>query len=331
MIANRRKLLLGLLAAVVFGSSAAMAAPPKYKILPVPGDGVLPPPAAIYAINDDGVMVGGIAGYPGWFDHTLARYTGPRSAAELLTDSNQMEVADINAAGDVLGSHQGVVAIWRRDGTRVPMSQLGSASGFNNNGWVVGRPPTGDPVIWHDGAATALEVVDDTGGYAADINDAGRSAGYVSIRLGNNEGTFEAAMWDASGKLQRLTIPDARYSHARDINRRNHVVGSANDGDWFSFFYDGATVTRLPAVNGQSYWSVVMLNDHDEVLGDMGPIDGPVLVRKGVGYRLRDLVEDQGKDWLYLGAEGMNNAGDIVGWGSFKGKQRGFIAKRIKP
>jgi hypothetical protein len=329
MIINRRTSLLGVLAALAFGCSAALAAPPKYKILLVQGDGVLPPPTAIYAINDDGVMVGSIPRYPGRFDRSLARYTGPRSAAELLTDSNQMEVADVNAAGDVLGSHQGVVAIWRRDGTRVPMSQLGSASGFNNNGWVVGWQLDG-PVIWHDGAATALEVVDDTGGGAADINDAGMSAGSVSIRLGNDQGTHEAAIWDASGKLRRLTIPGAHNSHARDINGRNHVVGVATDGDWFSFFYDGATVTRLPAVNGRTDWSVVTLNDRDEVLGDMGPVDGPALVRKGVGYRLRDLLDDQGKDWLYLGAEGMNNAGDIVGWGDFKGKSRGFIAKRIR-
>lgn len=328
MIANRRRSILGVIAALLFGCSAAMAAAPKYKIQAVRGDGAVPAPSTIYAINDDGVMVGLIHNFPNKYDVTMARYAGPHSAAELLADGNAQYVSDINAAGDVLARQDGVTTIWRRDGSRVALDNLQGASSFNNNDWVVGWTLQ-DAVIWHDGAATVLEDLDGSGAGANSINDAGLSAGSVSIRLGDHDGTHEAAIWDTSGKLQRLTVPGASWSDAWAINNRNHVVGNASDGAHFAFFYDGAAVTRLPAVNGRSDWSVVTLNDRDEVLGNFGTVD-PVLVRKGVAYLLRDLLEDQGKDWEYLWPYAMNNLGQIVGWGRYKGKDIGFIAKRVK-
>jgi hypothetical protein len=323
------KTVTGLVAAVALGfGAAAMAAAPKYKMEVVKGDGAMAPPALIYAINDQGTMAGYISGMPRRFDKTLTRYTSPRSAAEVLTDSVNMDAQDINADGDVLG-YGNPPAIWRIDGGReaVPLTTV---SAFNNHGWVAGSLNS-DAVVWHDGVFTPLESVEANWATVSAINDLGNSAGSVAFQVGD-EHHSDLAIWDAAGALKRVSIPGTKTASGSAINESGHVAGyaSTNTG-YLAIFYDGATVTRLPTVNGIAVSNVVAMNDQDEVLGDHGPFDGPVLWRNGKGYLLRDLLEDHGKDWLYLKGYAINNSGTIVGWGNYKGNDRGFIAKRKTP
>lgn len=321
----------GLVAAITLGFGAtAMAAAPKYKMEVVRGDGAMSPPSLIYAINDDGLMVGYVANLPGPFQTTLVRYTGPRSAGEVLVDSTNLDATGINASGDVVAGANGYEpAVWHGDGTRVALP-LVSVTAINNNGWITGTMPWQGASVWHDGAATPLEGFEGGSHTVHGINDAGTSVGAVSYKVGEKF-YVDAAIWDATGKLQRVTTPGANQLYAWSVNNSGHVVGDAlSNSSSFAFFYDGVSVSRLPKVNGEIVDNAVDVNDRDEVLGDHGPVAGPVLWRKGVGYFLRDLLEDHGKDWMYLKAYDINNAGTIVGWGKYKGKDRGFIAKRVK-
>lgn len=331
MTPTLRKPLFGFVAAVVLGCcSAAMAAAPKYKLDVVRGDGAMPVPSAMVAINDEGEMIGTIYGLPDHsFTTVLARYTGRRSAAQLLPDSDAMEVAGINAAGDVLASEHGNSALWRHDGTRETLDQLDRVTAINNIGHITGYQDTA-AVVWKDGVADVLEGVDGQQVWVSDINDSSVSVGTVDYMVGKKHRS-DAAVWDAAGHLVRLTVAGAQDADAQSINKQGQVVGWATDGvDYFSFLYDAGIVTRLPQVHGDDIWQVVTINDHGDVLGNQGPVEGPVLWHKGVGYQLRDLLEDHGQDWQYLTAYDMNNSGQIVGWGRYKGKGHGFIAKRVK-
>jgi uncharacterized membrane protein len=316
----------------LFVSAAQAAELPAYRLEVVRGDGTYYP-TIIDAINNRGQLVG------------RARHLEPRpdhSALVLITDGEPRVLSesentgehfrDLNEAGDVLGAGRHHPIVWRRDGTieRVPMLQ--QARGINSAGQIAGEFK-GSPARFDHGALTLLETVDGEYAAAEAINEQGVIAG-GAYRTVDGISYREPAIWDENGRIKLLGSFGTVGGTALAINDLGHTVGYSigrhPDGD--AFFHDGSQMVAVPRAEGSCRVQLaVAINNHDLVVAhtECGGGMGPVLWQGGATRHLRDLLPDRAKGWKTMFAKGVNDAGQVVGWGLYYGKERSFIASPV--
>jgi hypothetical protein len=308
---------------------AAQAALPAYRMELVKGDGTIFP-KFIDAINNRSEIAGSVKGAePHPHHYTLARISG--TAITPLPNSHWMQVEGLNDQGDVLAvDGLGKPAIWWHDGMHEVINHLDWAYAINNRGQVAGMNHAWWAAVHDHGVVKVLEALDEYGlTHAYDINDSGMVAGDASYLSGGHYVT-EAAIWDADGKIKLLGNFGGDWGMAVAINRLGHAVGFSDVLG--AFFYNGNEMVRVPAADACVASGATAINDHDLVLlhNECGAERGPLLWQGGKTRYLRELVADGAQDWQTIYAQGINNAGQIVGWGLHKGKYRSFIATPLK-
>lgn len=268
------------------------------QILPVP-EGVVE--GSPVRINNSDVSVGGTLSRIGtylpaiWRGTNQVAYVG--GGAELRMDS----VSDINDTGDAVGSVNLRPVLFRGDNT-IPLALLpdqldGSAKAISNSGIIVGSGmfqfPSeeigGSPIlasqgiIWNGGVPTRLGILP------------GYSWGYAEAV--NDNGLAGGYVATGAG---------VRPHSERAVLYRN---GEAVD---FLLGQDGVGLFNR----------VTDLNDRGDVLGVSGT-RGAFLYRDGQVVFLNDLPEVQQSGWFLRHATGINDRGQIVGWGT---DAQGFVA-----
>lgn len=245
-------------------------------------------------------------------EYTAHRYTPGVGVIELTlpTDTNSYATA-INTAGQVAGRGQRGHVFRYADGSG--MQDLGNlygapaqANGINSQGWVVGwtaTPDTPGGDIWNPGSAflyaEGLGLIDlnafvDTRKWqlrcAYAINDLGQIVGF-----GSHQGSIRAFRLDFKSKMveELGTFPDGGISFAAALNSNGCVVGTA--------YLDASRADNFRA----AVWLPGMLGAQD----------------------LNNLIP-QTEGWLLRQATGINDAGQIVGWGYVNNQTRAF---RLSP
>ena len=279
-----------------------------------------------YAINDSGVIVGES-------DNNISRafvyQGGVMTALTRLAGDNDRGVAHgINNAGVIVGiSSNGTVSRptrWTDGGSGYVPADLGTIAG----------------------TATAT-------GRAWDINESGVVAGLST----NGAGTSQATMWNAGTITNLTSLGDGtRFSQAFAINEDNEIVGSSSTGQTVgqligtgsttsitrAFLWDGGVITELapfnlytPTNNGPTtnYHSVANdINDSDLIVGNSQRIAGSgavaTLWENGAPIDLNTFLP-AGSGWVLTSAEGINDQGDIVGFGTFGGNTRAFLLQSV--
>jgi probable HAF family extracellular repeat protein len=225
-----------------------------------------------------------------------------------------------------------------------------AVSDINNRGEITGvtyGSGPSRPFVWKDGKAEFLAA--GTGGLgetgASAINDAGVVAG----QLDTGSAAFRAALW-RNGRARLLPMPSgARSSGAADLSEHGQVIG------WYDahpntrgFLVEGTRCTDLGTLGGDAIPSAV--NVRGEVVGfsemrgalhydgGLSPafwrgfrFDWPrhaFLWRNGRIRDLNDLIPP-GSGWVLEAANAINDAGQIVGTGMYKGQKRGFLLTPI--
>lgn len=281
-----------------------------------------------YAVNDAGVVVGELNNDS---SRAFVYSGGVMSGLTRLAGDNDNGVAhDLNNAGVIVGiSSNGTASRptkWTHSGNGYVPSDLGT---------IAGTP-----------AST---------GRAWAINENGVVVG-LSL---NGSGTSQATLWNAGAITNLTSLGDGtRFSQAYALNKNLQVVGASSTGQTVgqligttsttsitrAFRWQGGVMTELPPLNlytptndgpTTNYHSVAMdINDAGVIVGNSQRIAGSAAVatlwKNDVPTDLNTFLPAE-SGWVLRSAEGINENGDIVGFGTFNGEARAFLLQRKVP
>ena len=263
----------------------------------------------------------------------------------------------INDAGIIVGESDNDISkafLW--DGAN--MVQLGTLGGtsavahdINNVGEIVGASSNGSASRPYKRDAAGM--MHDLGTLLGTTSSSGRAWGInqsgAVVGLSRNEAntTSQATLW-IGGSISNLgsLVGGTLFSQAYAINDNNVVVGSSVVGKVsptsstdlsHAFVWKDGVMTDLgahPSHTNYIHSEAKDINNAGEIVGYTArffssPTSGgaAMLWRNGEAIDLNTLVPP-GSGWVLQSAEGINEHGDIVGYGSFKGQTRAFLLRR---
>ncbi len=214
-------------------------------------------------------------------------------------------------------------------------STYSEAFGVNASGQVVGEGCVNPTcfvhgLLWDGGAPVDLgTLVGGDASHARGINDDGTIIGDSEISSG---GDSHAVTWDSGGIHDLGTLPDDTYSNGVAINAGGHATGRSGGrpgGGSYSFFWDGSAMSEIPLMPGGSFLNTAALNASDQVvgLGDVYGGDQTAFLWESSTGQTIDLntLLPSGSGWQLATATGINDDGQIVGYGYRGGHLRGFL------
>lgn len=249
----------------------------------------------------------------------------------------------LNDRGQVVGFSQpagdfGHAVLW--DGAviealgELPGDSAGFALGINNQGQAVGASynvtsSVFHATLWHKNQIFLLPPLPGGGmaDVAWDINDRGQIVGNSGPAFGEEHPT----LWD-KGAVTDLGLLGGDWADAVVINNKGQVVGYAQiaSGDIHAFFWESGAMSDL-GVLGNDVFSVALdINNRGQIVGFSGAsiIDittsHALLWANGVMIELQAQIPgDSG--WTLLAAAGINERGQIAGYGIHDGQYRAFL------
>jgi len=295
---------------------------PKYIVVDLGSFGGTPSEAS--AINDAGQVVG------------FSRNALSRNRAFIWSEGVMQGLGtlggrtsraySINNSGQVVGIAQtfqekNLAFLWHNGS----MQNLGigtvssRAEGINDSGSVVGgRNDEGIPqraFLWTDGELTDLGTLGGSISFANDINN---NYQIVGSSLNESGGT-RPFIWE-NGVMRVLEQLGDSHGFANAINDAGQIVGSSGDR---AFFWSNGNVQTLDMLGTSS--SALGVNDFGEVVGVYS--DGGFRAfywHNGITRDLNDLIDPE-SGWHLSFARDINNAGSIVGRGTYLGQTRPFL------
>jgi probable HAF family extracellular repeat protein len=287
------------------------------------------------AVNDAGQVVG-FSGVPDSFAaHGFLYSSGHMKDLGTIGGGAASAAYAINNSGEVVGQtdissipgYTGAFSFTSRQG----MTQLGSlsststngvATGINDSGQIVGSAPN------QQGATHAFLYTRGVG-----LMDLGTLNGITSTAAAiNNKGQVVGTSGHAFVYTPGLGMVDlgtlgGDFSYAYAINNAGEIVGESFTPGYAAFdaflYTPGAGMTDIGPFQANA------INDAGEIVGlELGT--GAVLYANGVVSDLNSLLPtDSG--WHLDSATGINNKGEIVGFGEIGGETHAFLMDTAVP
>jgi len=217
----------------------------------------------------------------------------------------------------------------------IPAGQTTLFHAINNRGQIGGllRPTNslGPDIacIWTAESPTPLPSLSDGDSAVLSLNDSGAAVGTSATKYDPNDPNMpfaptHAVIWEG-GHVIDLT-PYTPWSEAESINNHGQVVGWRNQPNtsttYLPFIWDATNgLVDLPYLRRGARPSAI--NNEAQIVGS---IDGNVaaLWQDGSIYDLNDLLFAN-TGWSLEYATGINDLGQIVGYGTYNGQQEGFL------
>lgn len=285
-------------------------------------------------------------------------YDGIMYDLGVLPDGTTSRGTGINDLGHVTGyaevdeTYRFIHAFIHDGSTMYDLGTLPNSTGsyayaINSNDQVTGRgtfPHPTDPFIdlnhaflYADGSMQDLGTLGglDSQGYG--INDNGYVVGKSSLP---GDEVIHAFLYDGNS-MQDLGTLGGTHSAANDINETGQITGLSHisgDTATHAFVHDGSNMQDLGTLGG-SYSSGLAINDYGQVVGysQLAGDDPEVAAFLFDGNSMLNLCTltkctEHGWDSL-SSASGINEHGDITGYGYINGVRRAFliIASDIEP
>ena len=183
-----------------------------------------------------------------------------------------------------------------------------------------------------------VTVLQDVGGLGINepfaINDAGQSVGWS-----HSAGGVEAVLWSASGKAAVLQdVGSQGISIVKAINDAGQSVGYSvtTSGMDAVLWSPSGKATVLQDVGGRGFSYADAINDAGWSVGGsctasncFGEDAGEDAVLWSPSGKATDLGAVLGPAWSWTEAVGINNSGDIIGYGIYHGGQYGFLLTSV--
>jgi probable HAF family extracellular repeat protein len=214
-----------------------------------------------------------------------------------------------------------------------------SARGANNAGQVVGVREVTDEHGKHYKRAylyTTHRTIDlgTFGGKESDaiaINDAAQIVGHFYTEYHDG---FRRAVLYHNGKVVELGTFGGNSSNGVAINAAGQVVGYADTsgGDKRAFLYARGRLKNLGTLPGGTQSLAYDIDEQGRVVGASDAKDSPLhafIYSDGVMQDLNQLIPSD-SEWSLTEAKGINESGQIVGYGFLNGERRAFLLTPLK-
>jgi probable HAF family extracellular repeat protein len=327
------------------GSGGSTNDPPPQ---PPPGGST---PAPYYALIDIGALPGGnyseayginnkgqVVGSSGWGGSYEAGFLYSNGIIRDIGTASGWYTSDARAinyngqiAGLVLDSYYDYHAFLDTGGSIQDLGTFGGsvsrADAINASGQVVGfaytsnSPPGQTAFLYANGSMQILPPLANLTSEATGINASGQICGWY-------EGSGDVAFLYSGGVLQNLGNLGQSYAIAYGINNSGQVVGQSCNasGSYDAFIYTGGSMQDLGFIGtGNS------INNNGVIVGQNG--SGHAFVyANGTMTDLNSLLFNPSSGWTLTLANGINDAGQIVGMGiSPSGYNHAFLLNPLPP
>lgn len=264
----------------------------------------------------------------------------------------------LNDSGQVVGSSQPVgegphAVVWDRVASppnaraswkiralgELPGDIFGHAFAINNNRQIVGdscNVTSWDPfvvachaVLWQRNQILPLPPLPggETAGLALDINERGQIVGASGAA---------AALWDR-GLPTDLGHLGGYWAQAIALNNSGHVVGIALTaaGEAHAFLWEDGLMSDLDVLAGDVFSGAFDVNQKGQIVGMSGAGTTDVATSHAVLWDGGVMIELQTRipadsGWTLLAALGINERGQISGYGIHDGRYRAFLLTPLK-
>jgi len=294
-----------------------------------------------YGINDSGQVVGSSS------TATSTRaflYSSATGMTNLGTLSGVSSATGINSGGQVAGNSGDYAFLYS---SSTGMSSLGSlgggwsdAYGINDSGQVVGDSYTAsyaDHAFLYSSSKgmTDLGTLGGSTSTAYGINNSGQIVG-DSYTASGADHAFLYNSGSSSAKMLDLGTMGGADSQANAINNGGQIVGWSDTASGashaFLYTYSSGSATMTAADDlgtlGGSTSDALAINNDAEVVGLSYTSSGAMDAFLYTDGTMEDLVTSMGSalaGWTNTEATGINDAGDIVGFGTYDGVTQAFL------
>jgi hypothetical protein len=275
------------------------------------------------AINNSGLVCGNQTGngpailYSSGGTIALGTLAGwPYANAYAINDSGQV-AGRSGVSNNEACSWSGTVA--------QDLGVQGEGTSINNSGQIVGNYSNGGAWLYSGGT---LQTISPSLGPGWSINGAAaiNSGGQILLNA-NNVGSFSGVYVLTNGTAEALNVggPGCAMNDVGEFAGYDNGTQKAFSGNIF-----GPTVSELPTLPGYPYGKALALNNGGLAVGDYSdPAYGflptnAALWDNGQIYDLNTLIQDPG--WRLAKATGINNSGQICGYGiNSSGQEEAFL------
>jgi probable HAF family extracellular repeat protein len=307
---------------------------PAYTVLDLglPGGA----PCTAYGINASGLTVGTIInlGEPHacvYGHETLHPLGEPKSFGSTASSLNRHQ--QVVGAMYVDFEHQHAV-LWQ-NGRMTDLSTLGDndsvACAINDRGEVVGFTGRNwnhtHAFLYRAGQMQDLGTLGGARSQAQGINNLAQIVGFSRI----DRTTNRAFLWQ-NGVMTDLGTLGGNNSDAFAINDQGTVIGTADtaEGERHAFRWQAGVMQDLGRLPGSDESTALALNNRGQIVGraeiEAQHLSGfhAWLYTDGSLQDLNALIP-LGSGWRLEEARGINDRGQIIGFGTFRGRERAFL------